>query len=125
MARPRTASNILELRGSFAHDPSRRRSDPPSEPLGSAPKQGGNWTFKKAWAYIASTAPAGTLQKRDRVYLEVAAELYVVFKTQGAANMPAALLARMEMMLSKLGLSPADASRVSAVPPQQRSDFDD
>lgn len=125
MARPRTASNILQLNGSFAHNPSRRRADPVSEPLGSAPTRGGNWTFKKAWTYIVSTAPVGTLQKRDRVYLELAAELFVVFKTEGAAKMNPARLARLEMMLAKLGLSPSDASRVSAVPPPQRGDFDD
>lgn len=124
MARPRTASNILELRGSFDHNPSRRRADPQSEPLGSAPRLA-PVTFKKAWDYIASTAPAGTLQKRDRVYLEVAAQLYVQLRNEGAAEMHPARLARLEMMLAKLGLSPADASRVTAAPPPQRGDFDD
>lgn len=83
-------------------------------------------TFKRAWDYIASTAPSGTLFRRDRVYLQVAAELYVVLCTEGAAKMHPARLARLEMMLAKLGLSPADASRVSARPTEPTgSDFDD
>lgn len=125
MARPRTASNILELKGSFAHNPGRRRVDPVSEPLGPAPKTRTKMTFTRAWNYIASTAPANTLCKRDRVYLQIASELYVLFCEQGAAEMHPARLARMEMMLAKLGLSPSDASRVSVAPaPPEPGQFD-
>lgn len=119
----RKPTNVLQLNGAFAHDPRRKRHDPPTHgPIGIAPKQSAI-TFAQAWKYIAKCAPAGVLANRDRVYLEVAASLFAQFRA-GPADFHPAKLARLEMMLAKLGMSPADASRVSCAPAPECIDFD-
>lgn len=120
----RKPTNVLQLNGAFAHDPRRKRRDPQTHgPIGSAPKQSAI-TFAQAWKYIAKCAPVGVLADRDRIYLEVAASLFVQFRASPADFHPAKL-ARLEMMLAKLGMSPADASRVSVARVPVRNDFDD
>ena len=81
-------------------------------------------TFAQAWKYIAKCCPEGVLADRDRVYLEVAAYLFVEFRSAPAKFHPAKL-ARLTAMLANLGMSPADASRVSVVKQRERGDFDD
>ena len=120
----RKPSSILSLVGSFDHNPQRRRVDPPTHaPIGSAPKQG-TLTFTEAWKYIAKCCPNGVLADRDRVYLEIAASLFVEFRSAPTKFHPAKL-ARLTAMLSNLGMSPADASRVAVVKAPVRGDFDD
>jgi len=124
MPAPRRATHLLLVNGAFDHNPNRRRTDPkPRAEVGSAPRQVAV-TFKKAWDYIVSCAPEGVLADRDRIYLEIAATLFAEFRAAPAKFHPAKL-ARLEMMLSKLGMSPADASRVSASTPFTPGDFDD
>lgn len=111
----RKPTSILSLVGSFEHNPKRRRVDPPAHgPIGSAPKQE-QLTFGQAWKYIVKCCPDGVLADRDRMYLEVAASLFVEFRSAPARFHPAKL-ARLTAMLSNLGMSPADASRVSVSP---------
>lgn len=124
MAAPRKPTAVLQLNGAFAHDPRRRRVDPkPKGPIGNAPKQG-PLTVAQAWKYIVHCAPEGTLFSRDRLYVEMAASLFAQFRADPVRFHPAKL-ARLEMMLSKLGMSPADASRVRAAPSRVRGDFDE
>lgn len=58
------------------------------------------------------------LEARDRAYLEVAAFLFVQFREAPAEFHPAKL-ARLQMMLTKLGMSPVDASRVTMPKPRR------
>lgn len=121
----RKPTNVLELSGAWAKNPQRRRSDPPTRaPLGNPPKQEA-MTFAQAWKYIAKCCPDGVLTDRDRPYLEIAASLFVQFRADPVKFHPAKL-ARLTAMLASLGMSPADASRVS-VPkaPSDGGDFDD
>lgn len=117
MARPRTATNVLELRGAFKKNPARGRErahEPkPLGGIGPAPKLE-ILTFEAAWDLIVATAPPGVLTSRDRLYVRVTAELLALLSEKGAAGVDSAKLTRLEMMLSKLGLNPADASRVKA-----------
>lgn len=120
----RKPSNVLELAGAFVHNPNRRRVDPvPHGPIGKAPKQG-PITFAKAWALIVAQCPDGVLADRDRVWVEVAASLFVQFRSDPAGMHPAKL-SRLTAMLAALGMSPADASRVTAKPPKERNVFDE
>lgn len=113
--------SVLQLSGSFRKDPQRRRVDPPTDgPIGRAPRQK-PLTLAEAWNYIVKCAPKGALRDRDRVYLEVAASLFVQFR-QSPAEFHPAKLARLEMMLAKMGMNPADASRVSVTKPVQPGD---
>ena len=121
----RKPTNVLQLNGAFAHDPKRRRVDPlPNGPIGAAPRQGA-MTFAKAWDYLVRCAPDGVLFDRDRVWLELAAALFVEYRNHGIAEMHPAKLSRLTSMLASLGMSPADASRVHANPKPVRGDFDD
>ena len=120
----RKPTHMLSLVGAFKKDPQRRRFDPPTfKPIGSPPKQR-DITFAQAWRYISDCCPQGVLADRDRVYLEIAASLFVEFRCAPAKFHPAKLQ-RLTAMLSNLGMSPADASRVSAVKPRVPGDFDD
>lgn len=120
----RKPTNVLELNGAWRHDPQRRRVEPqPHGPIGKAPKQG-PITFAKAWGLIVAQCPEGVLADRDRVWVEVAASLYVQFRNDPAGMHPAKL-SRLTAMLSSLGMSPADASRVVAKPPKERNPFDE
>ena len=114
---------MLSLVGAFDKNPSRRRADPPTHrAIGNAPKQS-ELTFAQAWKYLAKCCPNGVLADRDRVYLEVCASLFVEFRSAPAKFHPAKL-ARLTAMLSNLGMSPADASRVSVAKTPGRGDFD-
>src|SRR6185369_3569970 len=115
MARPRTPSNILDLRGAFKKDPQRgrdREDEPePKAPVGDAPEHFTD-EQKAAWKYIVGIAPLGVLGDSDRAYLEIAAELFALKRDVGVKEMESSKLNRLETMLSKLGLNPADRSRV-------------
>ncbi|SDR06458.1 hypothetical protein [Pseudoxanthomonas sp. CF125] len=113
--RPRTPTNVLELRGAFNAHPERkheRQDEPvPAGPIGEAPK----WMKapeKRCWDHLVASSPPGVLGDSDRVYLEVAAELLALKRRVGIENMEAAKLNRLETMLGKLGMNPADRSRV-------------
>lgn len=62
MARPRTPTNVLKLRGAFKKDPARgrEREDEPivTEPLGEPPEDWNDWQLK-AWANIVSWGAEG------------------------------------------------------------------
>lgn len=124
MAAHRKPTNVLQLTGAWRHDPQRKRIDPPTQgPVGNAPKQS-RLTFAQAWRYIVKCCLAGVLADRDRPYLEIAASLFVEFRAAPTKFHPAKL-ARLTAMLAALGMSPADASRVS-VPrqPVRPDEFD-
>lgn len=124
MPAPRKPTNILHLTGSFKHNPNRRRVDPPThKPIGAAPKQT-VISFKQAWNLIVKCCPDGVLADRDRIHVEIVASLLVQFRAD-PVNFHPAKLGRLSAMLSQLGMSPADASRVSATPKRTRGDFDD
>lgn len=115
MGRPRTPSNILELRGSHKKHPERareRENEPePKAGIGPAP----DWMQAPemvVWDYLVGIAPVGVLGDSDRAYLEIAVELLALKRRVGVENMESAKLNRLETMLSKLGLNPADRSRV-------------
>jgi len=124
MSRNRTASNVLELKGAFKHDPMRARVDAATgRPIGPCPVDG-PITYEIAWDYLISCSPAGVLDERDRPFLEVAARLFTEMRNNFEGMHPARL-GRLEMMLSKLGMTPVDSSRVKADSTQKKNTFAD
>ncbi|HEN8733336.1 TPA: hypothetical protein U8207_001723 [Pseudomonas putida] len=111
MARPRKPTNVLELTGAFKKDPQRRRED--AEPVGelTAPPAHINGAVLHAWKEIAKYAPRDVLTNSDRLTLELAANLLAQFRTN-PLDFPAAKLVRLEAMLGKFGMTPADRSKV-------------
>lgn len=113
MARPRKPTHLHVINGTSESHPERmreRKDEPVDErALGNPPAK---WKAaqKNAWKEIAALAP--WLRKADRIAVEVAAELLCVLRENGPMRMPTPLLARFETMLGRLGLTPADRSKV-------------
>lgn len=124
MVAHRKPSNVLQLSGAFAKNPNRTRTDPkPRGPVGNAPRQTAV-TFRKAWDLIVKSCPEGVLADRDRIAVELAASLFVEFRSDPVA-FPAVKYARLQSLLGELGMTAAAASRVHATPaPPERGEFD-
>ena len=124
MGRPRTASNILEARGRFAHDPQRRRPNEP-KPKGKFPKKAPAHLAPdeiECWKQLAKTVPAGVLTAADILAVEVTAVLLAEFRRSGA-EMSAAHLTRMTTLMGRLGLDPSGrASLVVETPKTNKFD---
>lgn len=111
MARPRTPTNVLDARGSFKKHPERKRQDAEtSGPLGAAPAHITDAVLE-AWREIAGSAPRDVLTGSDRISLEVAANLLAQFR-KDPVEFPAAKLVRLEALLGKFGMTPADRAKV-------------
>ena len=111
MARPRTPTNVLDARGAFKKNPQRRRQDAePSGQLGAAPAHL-ECEALQAWEEIKRSAPRDVLTESDRLALEVAAQLLAQFRTD-PVEFPAAKLVRLEALLGKFGMTPADRAKV-------------
>jgi hypothetical protein len=63
--------------------------------------------------------PEGVLADRDRIHMEIVASLLVQFRPD-PVNFHPAKLGRLSAMLSQLGMSPADVSRVRQLAARQR-----
>ena len=116
MAKPRTPTNVLELRGAFKKDPKRgaARVDEPeaTDDIGDPPE----WFSPEAdacWREIVALAHAGTLSQADRLVVEHGSQLLAKLRGEDWEVHPT-LLVRWEAFLGKLGMTPADRSKVSA-----------
>lgn len=111
MARPRTPTNVLDARGAFRKDPQRKREDP--ETVGDLGKPPAHLTAEAAdcWKEIAKLAPRGVLTGSDRLSVEVASNLMSQFRLN-PVEFPAAKLVRLEALLGKFGMTPADRAKV-------------
>lgn len=132
MARPRTPSNILELRGAFRAHPERQRQDaegagefkrePPETLAGSA---------RRAWDYLVQRLPRITLTGSDEPIVERAAvtlgALWALEQRMGevAPTLPehARLQALLLRQLAELGLSPRSRATLATSAPAQPSRF--
>jgi hypothetical protein len=111
MSRPRTPSNVLELKGAFDKNPQRRREDPKVEPgLGDPPGYFDD-EERTIWEEIAATAPEGVLARSDRLCVEMLIPLIV--RLRNREPMKAAERAFMLSTLTRIGCTPADRSRVA------------
>ena len=111
MARPRTPTNVLELKGSFKKDPQRRREDAEAVgPLGGSPTHI-NGAVRGAWNEIVASAPREVLTGSDALAVELAANLLAQFRAD-PVEFTAAKLVRLEALLGKFGMTPADRAKV-------------
>ena len=122
MARPRTATKILELKGAFKVNPERKR---PAEPEGRAgfPARApaGLTKFQKqAWAEIVKAVPDGVLTGSDLPAVKMVVSLYAEFLEEGI-KMPYQHMARLCTEMGKLGLNPSDRARLSIEKPKKEA----
>lgn len=113
MARLRTPTNILKLRGADKKHPDRmrERKDEPQDdrPVGDPPKEF-DADQVRAWQDIVTACIPGVLTGSDRLYVETASRLLAMVRCGTATS---ADYTRWEAMLGKMGLNPADRSRIS------------
>jgi hypothetical protein len=113
MARNRTATAVLKQRGSFEKHPERareRESEPqPKAGLGNPPKC---LTEKQVecWRELVGMAPDGVLMDSDAWTVEIASR--VMAKLREGGDLPSAQWGVLVSSLAKMGLSPADRSKV-------------
>ena len=127
MARPRKATNVLQLNGAFAKNPSRGRDreDEPSPKAGIGPCPSKLKPDEvEAWDYLVSIMPNGVLGDCDRAHLEVAARLFAYSRRVPVEEWLAANISRLDAMLGKMGLNPADRSKVKAAPSKPKNAFE-
>ena len=116
MARPRKPTAVLELTGAFKKDPQRKRPQEPKPngPLGEPPTDFDEY-LRALWRDLVRMVPAGVLTISDRWLVELACRtMRDVKKGQALASEKNLLLA----CLSRMGLTPADRSKI-AVPPEK------
>lgn len=121
--RPRTPTNVLELRGAFKQHPERRRdraAEPkPEEEVGDCPARLGD-AVAEAWDYIRGCVPVGVLTCMDRVVVTQAAVLLADL-WRAPSEFTSASHARLTVALSQMGMTPAARSKV-AVPKRPDED---
>lgn len=125
MGRNRTPSKILELRGAFNKHPDRRRGGEPKPKadIGPAPAHL-NEAQAALWDEMVGIALPGVLGDADRWMLEIAVCLMADYRQQ-PETFTAARVTQLISCLSRLGMTPADRSKVSALPQGSRDEFDD
>lgn len=119
MSRPRKPTALLELNGAFRKDPKRgraRASEPiPTGPLGDAPKYFSK-RVRDIWNELASLAPAGVLTNADRWLAETTCLLMAKQRRYGIGGRDGIATGELSILnqcLIRIGLTPADRSKVS------------
>jgi len=122
MSRPPMPSYLLEGRGAFKKNPNRKRVDAVDDRALGDPPEHLNEAERAAWIELAGNALPDTLGRADRTTLELTVSLLLKLRSGAAMASELSLLAT---QLAKLGMSPADRSRVVAIPKPKPNDFAD
>jgi len=123
MPAPRKPTAVLQLAGSFKHNPARGRArEREPEPVGAPgdpPARLKSEAARQAWAELVAQAPWATAS--DRWWLELACQLKVRLQSgEGSA----ADFRNLTALLRGLGVNPADRSRVQVpAPPAETNRF--
>ena len=126
MARPRTPTNIIDLKGAFKVNPERKR---PAEPAPNAPFDLKPPAYllacqKKTWREVVKRVPAGVLGDADRMHVEIVACLLADFRSlQGA--MDTTRIGRLTQEMGKLGLNPSARASLVVDKPKANKYADD
>lgn len=120
MARPKTPTNVLQLRGAFKKHPERKPAagtEPELKADIGAPPEYLDSDIKALWHELVGQSCAGVLGDADRCILEIAATLMAEFRRGGRDEngrplFTDARLSRLQAALGQLGMTPADRSKV-------------
>lgn len=123
MARHKTPSNILDLKGSYKTHPERKNDEEPEGlPLNSTPPEYFDAEHIKHWNDLISRVPAGVATDSDYYLLVIgAAILSEIEETQG--HLPNERIAKFVTISAKLGLTPSDRAGLK-VPQKKKNKFD-
>lgn len=127
MARPRTPTALHALKGTAQVHPERMReraNEPqPFGGVGPCPERLGP-EIAEAWDYLVASSAAGVLTSMDKAILQLAATLFAKF-WKSPMEFEAKDFGRLETMLGRMGMSPADRSKVViAKAPTSANPFD-
>ena len=111
MARPRTPTNVLDARGAFKANPQRKRQDAETAGELTDPPLHLTGATLGAWHEIVACAPRDVITESDRLSLELMASLLAEFRLS-PVDFTAAKLVRLEALLGKFGMTPADRAKV-------------
>lgn len=125
MARPRTASNILDARGAFRKNPNRAR---PNEPkvkgaFRKTPPKRLLGLQKDAWRELVKAVPAGVLTGADHLVMEIIAVLLAEFWTN-PADMDTTRITRLHAMMARFGLDASGRASLTIEKPRDNP-YDD
>lgn len=122
MARPRTPSNVLELRGAFKKHPARRRKDPDgTAPFCENPPAHLPQEALPAWRYLVARLPRIALYNCDEIAVEMAARQLAIYWLTSDSN----VLKELRQWLAKLGMFPVDRAKLPSKEPEApASEFD-
>ena len=120
----RKATSVLEAGGAFKKDPQRARAPEPESkhPIGNAPSYFTE-TQREAWHDFVTDAPPGVLSGAERVLVEMITRLMAEIRESDEVK--ASVFSRLESLIGKCGMTPADRPRVGVAPPKDANDFDD
>lgn len=126
MARPKTASSILDARGAFRKNPQRRRPNEPkvTAQLRRTPPKYLTKEQKTCWKEVTKLAPAGVLTAADAIAVEVVACLLAEFRAN-PVGMPASRITRLTTEMKTLGLNPSGRAGLTVPSPPSDDEFDD
>ncbi len=109
----RKSAELLSLNGSFSEKPSRYRpSEPKCEKLIGDPPAYLSTDARKIWREFVSNAAPNSLSASDRVMMEIATRLTLKLRNGTIISTELSVLSS---ALSKLGWSPSDRNKISAV----------
>jgi len=123
MARPRKPSNVLELNGAFKKNPDRARErenePPPVGDIGDPPEHLDEGA-RACWLELVGLSHEGVLCAADRLFLEYGAR--VLSQLRNSEEIDPKLGIRFETVCARLGMTPADRSKVSGRKPNGEED---
>jgi len=111
MARPRTPSNVLELRGAFAKNPQRKRPNEP-KPVGDV----GSYSIASCdpaeiWEELKTACPKNVLTQSDRLAFEIAVEFTRQFR-ENPTGLSSERIKTLINLLARFGMTPADRAKI-------------
>jgi hypothetical protein len=120
MPQRRVSTKVLKERGAYLRNPKRaaaRAREPKyTGPLGDPPEKM-SAAHKALWAELSAIVPSGVAEKSDRWMFEVLVCLMADFR-KGVAR--GGEVSQLLNLLAKLGMTPADRSRVAVNAPSSR-----
>ena len=112
MARPRTPSNVLELKGAFKKNPQRKRVNEPKSAGKIGIRHIGPTDPKEIWDEIVSACAPNVLTVSDTIALEIACQYMSQFRLdpENYSNERVRILIS---LLAKFGMTPSDRAKLS------------
>ena len=123
MARHTTPTAIKEARGSFKKHPERRPSGEFEPELGIGPAPPSLGVEAEIWDEVVQLLPSGVLGNTDRIALEIMCKL--IFRMRhDFDSMTAAQITRLETLLARFGMTPADRTKIVVPKSKPKNPFE-